>query len=111
MKVAQLLWEEPESLFLTLLQKLLDQGKTVYLDALGKTEMGGPKHDLKPFRAHRKGRVQEIKQGHLVYDFQMNREYDDRTISNSFFMLAAPPDDYYTIRKNDDGTFTIVDAP
>lgn len=110
MKVAQLLWEEPESLFFTLLQKLLFQGKKVYLDANSKTEMHGKINDLKPRRIHRTGRVQSASPYHLVYDAQMHRKPDDGTISNSHFALEQPLDEHYTLRKNFDGTFTVKDA-
>jgi hypothetical protein len=102
--------DEHGSLFLTLLRKLLDERKTVYLQAHGKTELQGRRNELKAVRTRRTGRIQEIKTGHLVYDFVRDRDPNDRTISNSFFILEQPVDEYYTIQKNKDGTFTVVDA-
>ena len=109
MKLQQLLREEPDSLFLILLQKLLDQDATVYLDALGKTQMHGTRDKLEPVRVRRTGRVQKVKQGHLIFDTRRTAAIV-HGISSSLFVLEQPVDEHYTIRKSGDGTFTVVDA-
>jgi hypothetical protein len=110
MRVSEL-FEEAEPLVLVFLKKLLADDKTVYLDAKSRTEKHG--NNFLGFHNVRKayeGRIHEVRQGNIVYDHNANRGPNDRTISNSFFMLEQPADDHYTIDSHDDGSFTLVDV-
>jgi hypothetical protein len=56
----------------------------------------------------KKGRVIDVRGDELVYDYNSNRDPNDRTISNSYFITKKPVDEHYTIQTID-GVPTVVD--
>jgi hypothetical protein len=112
MKVTELFEEESDLLFW--LQKLLDKGETVLLNAHSKGEHTGTRDiGMRSYKRHVVGRIIRIKDEHIIYDHS-RKPREPGNVSNSFFMLQTPVDDSYKIHKIADGEwagyYELVDA-